>query len=64
MPSVGEVICILKGRSILINDLADTDVLFSKSELLNIYYAAVRSIRFHVNCGSNLVTVLVNNPSI
>jgi hypothetical protein len=55
---------ILNRRSVFINDLVDTDILLSKSGLLNIYYAVVRSMMFHVNCGSNLVRILVNNLSI
>jgi hypothetical protein len=54
---------ILNGRSVLINLSADADILLTKSILLNIYCAVVRLMTFHVNCGSNLlvVIILVNN---
>jgi hypothetical protein len=45
----------------VINSSADADILHSKSVLLNIYCAVVRLMTVNVNCGSNLVIILVNN---
>lgn len=58
--AISRDINIFNGRSVLIDSVLHCIFLWSKSELLNGFYAVVQPLTCHVNCGVNWVRLFVN----